>query len=343
MLFEKYLRRRRKNVALALSSGGPRGFAYIGALEELEARGYRVSSIAGTSAGALVGGVYAAGKLSEFKEWLFALDTWKVLSLMDISLSLNSFVKGDRIIEAIKEVVPDVKIEDLSIPFCAIATDLYTGQEVLFENGNLFDAIRASISIPSMFRPVERGRQLLVDGHSSNCLPLNRVRRTKKDILVGFDANDIDVEMVHQKIERVEQTNADYEALVTAKREEMRQLATAVKADESKGVLGKIRTLGSSGLAAWREVRTYREEYVDGLPELDWGDNMYGLMDRVFSIMNHHSSRVMAELCKPDILVKMSLDTYDKISDYALARDISELGRELMARALDEWEGRVEN
>jgi len=116
MMFDKIIRKRRKSVALALSSGGPRGFAYIGALEELEARGYRVTSIAGTSVGSLVGGVYAAGGLSQFKEWLFTLDTWKVVSLMDISLSLNSFVKGDRIIEAMKEVVPDVLIEELPIP-----------------------------------------------------------------------------------------------------------------------------------------------------------------------------------------------------------------------------------
>ena len=138
-----------KNVALALSSGGPRGFAYIGAIEELQSRGYTITSVAGASAGALVGGIFAAGGLDSFKEWLFGLDPVKVMTLMDFSVSKNYLVKGDKVINAIKEVVPEVNIEDLPIPFTAIATDLYTGEEVIFREGPLFDAIRASISIPS--------------------------------------------------------------------------------------------------------------------------------------------------------------------------------------------------
>ena len=108
---------RKKRVALALSSGGPRGFAYIGALEVLAERGYEVTAVAGTSIGALVGGVYAAGHLAEFKEWLLSLNTRKVFSLVDWSLSMSHLVKGEKIIEAIKEVVPDVKIEDMTLPF----------------------------------------------------------------------------------------------------------------------------------------------------------------------------------------------------------------------------------
>ena len=119
----------KQDVALVLSSGGPRGFAYIGAIEELERRGYNITSIAGTSMGSLIGGIYATGKLDELKEWLYNLNAWKVFGLMDISLSKNHIVKGDKIIEAIKEIVPDVDIRDLKIPFKAVATDLYTGRK----------------------------------------------------------------------------------------------------------------------------------------------------------------------------------------------------------------------
>ena len=112
-------KRKRRRVALALSSGEPRGFAYIGALEVLQERGYEVTAVAGTSIGALVGGVYAAGHLAEFKEWLLSLNTRKVFSLVDWSLSMSHLVKGEKIIEAIKEVVPDVKIEDMPMPFSA--------------------------------------------------------------------------------------------------------------------------------------------------------------------------------------------------------------------------------
>ena len=132
---------------MALSSGGARGLAHIGAIEELEAHGYRISSIAGCSMGALIGGVYAAGKLEVFREWMKTIDRKKMLELTDFSFSLNHFVKGKRIIEAIMEFVPDVNIEDLPIPYCAVATDLKAGKEVVFCKGSLFDAIRASISV----------------------------------------------------------------------------------------------------------------------------------------------------------------------------------------------------
>ena len=181
-----------KKVALALASGGPRGFAYIGAIEELQARGYQITAVSGTSAGALVGGIFVAGGLQAFKEWLYGLDPVKVMSLMDFSISKNHLVKGDKVIKAIKERVPEVNIENLPIPFTAVATDLFTGEEVLFREGPLFNAIRASISIPSMFRPVKWKGRTLVDGGMVNTFPLNRVQRTPGDILVGFNVNQID-------------------------------------------------------------------------------------------------------------------------------------------------------
>ena len=138
-----------KDVALALSSGGARGLAHIGAIEELEAQGYRITSIAGCSMGALIGGVYATGKLPEFREWMKTVDRKKMLDLTDFSLSLNHIVKGNRIIEAIMEFVPDMAIEDLPIPYCAVATDWKAGREVVLNKGSLFEAIRASISLPS--------------------------------------------------------------------------------------------------------------------------------------------------------------------------------------------------
>ena len=185
-----------KNVALALASGGPRGFAYIGAIEVLQERGYRITSVAGASAGSLVGGIFAAGGLEAFKEWLYSMDAIKVMSLMDFGVSKNYLVKGERVMDAIRERVPEGNIEDLPIPFAAVATDLHTGEEVVFREGPLFEAIRASISIPSMFRPVKWRGCTLVDGGMVNTFPLNRVERTPGDILVGFNVNQIDAEGV---------------------------------------------------------------------------------------------------------------------------------------------------
>ena len=325
-------------MALALSSGGPRGFAYIGALEVLVERGYEVTAIAGTSIGALVGGVYAAGHLTEFKEWLLSLNTRKVFSLVDWSLSMSHLVKGEKIIEAIKEVVPDVQIEAMSIPFSAIATDLYTGEEVVFDKGDLFSAIRASMSIPSLFKPVQYGNTVLIDGHSSNCLPLNRVKRSPKDILVGFDTNYFDVNIIRSTIAEAQKITADYQVLQETKDAEVKALTTTIKSDETTSFWRKLVALGAVRYEAMREVRAFREEYVDTLPELDWESNFYGIIDRTFSIMNQHNSRLMTELCKPDILVQMPFDSYGDMSDYALAGEIIEKGRELMSAALDNYE-----
>ena len=131
-----------QKVALVLSSGGPRGFAYIGAIEELE------------------------------------------------------HVKGDKVIDALKEIVPDIDIENLKIPYCAVATDFYTGEEVVFKSGKLFQAIRASISIPSLFRPAKVDGRTLIDGGITNVIPLNRVARTGDDIMVAFDVNAIDIDRI---------------------------------------------------------------------------------------------------------------------------------------------------
>ena len=330
----------KKRVALALSSGGPRGFAYIGALEVLQERGYEVAAVAGTSIGALVGGVYVAGRLAEFKEWLLSLDARKVFSLMDFSLSMSHIVKGEKVIDAIREIVPDMRIEELKMPYCAIATNLYTGEEVVFDKGDLFSAIRASMSIPSLFKPVQYGNTVLIDGHSSNCLPLNRVKREKGDILVGFDTNYFDVESILTTVEEVERTRAEYESLRDAKDAEVAAVATTIKSDETFSFWGKLKAIGKLRFEAMREVRNFRETYIETLPETDWEDNYYGLIDRTFSIMNQHNSRLMVELCIPDILVQMPFDAYGDISDYALAKEIVEKGRELMNSALDDYESK---
>ena len=194
---------KKPNVALALSSGGARGLAHIGVIAELEARGYRISSIAGCSMGALIGGVYAAGKLNEFREWMKTMDRKKMLELTDFSLSINHIVKGKRIIEAIMEFVPDMAIEDLPIPYCAIATDLISGKEVVFNKGSLFEAIRASISLPSFYEPVHRDDMLLIDGGVINPIPLNRVKRQPGDILVGVDVSGHDYKSQWEEMRRL--------------------------------------------------------------------------------------------------------------------------------------------
>ena len=178
---------KKKNVALTLGSGGARGLAHIGAIEELERRGYKITSLSGCSIGSLIAGIYASGKLEEARQWFSSLTRKQMLSLTDFSIGLSHLVKGDKVMEAIKEWVPDCLIEDLPIPVALVASDMTTSREVVFRSGWLFNAIRASISIPLCFEPVRVGDSLLVDGGLVNPLPLNRVERRDDDILIGIN------------------------------------------------------------------------------------------------------------------------------------------------------------
>lgn len=178
-----------KEVALVLSSGGARGYAHIGAIAELQRQGYRVASVAGSSMGALVGGMYAAGRLNEVSRWLQSLTKWQVFSLADITLSRTHLANADRILDALRQMVPDVRIEQLPIPYRAVAADVRNQCEVVFDHGSLYEAIRASISLPSLFKPVTQGRQVLMDGGLVNPLPLNRVARHRGDLLVAVNVN----------------------------------------------------------------------------------------------------------------------------------------------------------
>ena len=328
---------KKKDVALALSSGGPRGFAYIGAIEELEARGYRITSVAGSSIGSLVGGIYAAGRLADFKEWLYSLDTWKVFSLMDLSIGKNHFVKGERIIHAIMEIVPDVNIEDLPIPYRAVATDLYTGEEVLFERGKLFTAIRASISIPSLFRPVKYGLSTLIDGGIVNCLPVDKVKRHSDDILIAFDVNDVNVAEIKAILESEHRAQREDERFHIAKRLEMKELIEENRGKNELGLVERLKYVGSHGLSLVKDIVGYQKLY-DEDTALDYGDTYYDLLDRTFSLQNHRNTELMLQLCPPDILVQMSFDAYGEIADYAKAQEIAEKGRVLMSEALDRYE-----
>ena len=328
---------KKKNVALALSSGGPRGFAYIGAIEALLEHGYTITSIAGTSIGSLIAGVYAAGKLQEFKEWIYSLGAWEVFSLMDLSIGKNHFVKGERIIQAITEIVPNVNIEKLAIPYCAVATDLYTGREGVFESGPRFDAIRASISIPTLFRPVKNGLTTLIDGGIAICLPLNRVNRTENDILIAFDVNDVDEKEINQLLHQEHKARMIDKQFEEEVHEELMDVIHDLKYNTDMSLLNRLKHAGSRSMAVLKDVFNYQKAFNEN-NSLDYGDNYYDLLDRTFSLMNHKNTELMLELYKPDILVKMPFDSYGEILDYAKAREISDRGFQLMSKAIHRYE-----
>lgn len=178
----------RKRVALVLGSGGARGYAHIGVIEEIEARGYEIACIAGCSMGAVVGGIYAAGKLQDYRDWTESLDYLDVLRLLDVSFRLGA-IRGEKVFGRIREIVGEINIEALSIPYTAVATDLTNQQEIWFQEGCLHQAMRASAAIPSLFTPVVQGSRMLVDGGLLNPLPIIPVVSSHCDLIIAVNLN----------------------------------------------------------------------------------------------------------------------------------------------------------
>jgi len=175
----------RPTVALALGAGGAKGLAHIGVIEELERQGYRISAIAGSSMGALIGGIYAMGKLPVYRDWVCKLARFDVLRLVDWTFR-GGLIKGEKIIETLRELIGDARIEDLPLAFTAVATDIDREREVWLTRGQLFDAIRASIAIPTVFRPHTIDGRRLVDGALLNPVPVTPLIRERADVLFAI-------------------------------------------------------------------------------------------------------------------------------------------------------------
>ena len=186
----------KKRVALVLGSGGARGYAHIGVIEEIERRGYDIACIAGCSMGAVVGGIYAAGKLDEYRNWIESLDYLDVLRLVDVSFRLGA-IRGEKVFGQIRKIVGDINIEELRIPYTAVATDLTNQQEIWFQEGCLHQAMRASAAIPSLFTPVMQGSRMLVDGGLLNPLPIVPVVSAHSDLIIAVNLNATNQKQYH--------------------------------------------------------------------------------------------------------------------------------------------------
>ena len=170
-----------KRVALVLGSGGARGYAHIGVAQVLAERGYEVAAVAGTSIGSVIGGLLAAGKLEEYTDWVASLTHRDVLLLLDPTLSGPGAIRLERVLARMSEILGDARIEDLPIPYTAVATDIGARREVWFTSGPLDVAIRASVAIPGVITPIMVNGRLLVDGGVLNPVPMAPV--------IGADAD----------------------------------------------------------------------------------------------------------------------------------------------------------
>ncbi|WP_024852202.1 patatin-like phospholipase family protein [Hydrogenovibrio kuenenii] len=179
----------KKTISLVLGSGGARGLAHIGIIRWLDEHGYQITSISGCSIGALIGGIYAMNKLDDFEQWVCAIRRMDIVKLLDISWQKNGLVKGDKIINSLIDLVGNQLIEELPINFTAVATDIQNQKEVWLTSGKLFDAIRASISLPLFFTPVHRNGINLIDGGVLNPVPIAPTFGDATDITIAVNLN----------------------------------------------------------------------------------------------------------------------------------------------------------
>lgn len=299
----------KKKVALVLGSGGSRGLAHIGVIQELESRGYEISSISGASIGSVVGGVYAAGHLKEYADWIMDLDRRKVFSLMDFTLSSHGFIKGERVFESMKKFVGSHQIQDLKIPFAAVSVDLENQEEVVFTEGDLWHAIRASVSIPSVLTPVIDGDRVLVDGGVVNPLPVNRVKRTEGDILIAVDLNALVPDSKHTE-------------LSPSKKEEENQERNKFL-DSIRNKVGEWWPFNSDNDSPSKQGHVRR--------------NYLGILNASFELMQDQVAQLAMQQNPPDILIQIprgSASTFD----FYLGDKLISMGRELAKNALNEYE-----
>ena len=292
---------------LVLSGGGARGIAHIGVIEELERRGYEIASVTGTSMGALVGGVYAAGAIDPFREWLLTLDKRKVFSLVDFTLSRTGVVKGDKVFNKMKDSIPDTLIEDLKIPYAAVAVDLINNKEVVFREGRLFDAIRASVSIPSVLTPVKTDDGLLIDGGVMNNIPVDHAPRVPGNLLVVINVNaSIPVSPPKISPEETDKQKRAYKK----------------KIEEFQFHLHRILSHGST-----EKPSNSHEERM----------GYFNLIDKTVSLMTDHMAQMSLKLFSPDVLIEVSRDSCGTF-DFYKASEMVEMGREAAAAVLDKLE-----
>lgn len=291
-----------KKVHLVLGSGGARGIAHIAIIEELEKAGYEIIEVIGCSMGAVVGGIYAAGHLSEYKEWILGLSKRDVFDLLDFTFAKQGFVKGEKLFAKHIEVTGNENIEKFSIPFTAVATDMRSHKEVHFKKGDLYKALRASVSIPGFFVPVVEEGQVLVDGGVLNPLPVNLVKKEKDAIIVASNLNG--------------RPNPKYDKKPEPdKLEEMQKWFDKMLPEAIKS---KRKTKAKTELPA--------EEDSFSLIEL---------MDSTFSFTQDRLTELMIEMHKPDLVIEIPRNACG-VFDFDQGKRVYEIGVEKFKKVVGE-------
>jgi NTE family protein len=311
-------------VAVVLGSGGARGYAHIGALDALAERGYDVVAIAGSSMGAIVGGVFATGKLDEYRDWVTGIGQFEMLRMIDISLSRPG-LRSDRVFAKVRSLVGDVRIEDLPIDYTAVAVDLTARREVWFQRGPLEVAMRASGANPSLFPPVELDGRLLIDGGVLNPLPLAPTAASNVDLIVAISLHG-------ESIPAAGSSAAPSDAAVTS--DDDLPLIDRIRSRAARALDGDLRAVLRADTRDEADLLAAGRAATEERPPRHHGLSRFDLMQ--LSLETMQAALVEHKLAgyRPDVLVSVPKNACRSL-DFHRATELIALGQTLTSDALD--------
>lgn len=306
---------KKKTVSLALGSGGARGLAHIGVIQVLHEEGFDIANIAGSSMGACVGGIYCANQLETFTDWVVTLNRRETIRLMDFTMSTQGVIKGEKVLEHLKGLLGEIRIEDFDIPYTAVATDVKTKQEVWMRKGDLYSVIRASSSIPTLMMPSKLGDRLLIDGGVLNPLPIEPLVPSTTDLLVAVNINaNADGHVRHSDVDVSEFTNRGHTE------EETKAYSTRM-----------VNTVKS-----WLNMS--KSENTDS--EQNTTLNYLGMLNKTYDFMQDRLCEQSIEIHKPDIVINIPRHVGTTLEFYR-AEEMLEEGRTAAKKAIRAWEDKL--
>ncbi|RUM92770.1 MAG: serine protease [Thiomicrospira sp.] len=305
----------KKTISLVLGSGGARGWAHIGVIRWLEENGYEIRSVTGCSIGALVGGVYAAGKLDEFEEWVCSIRKVDIVTLLDLSWQRSGLVKGDKIIKSLVDLVGDQMIEDLPMTYTAVASDIVRQREIWLQSGRLFDAIRASISLPLFFTPFHYHGVDLIDGGVLNPVPIAPAFSDKTDMILAVSLSGEPENT--DKIEKIE-SRSDDEKLEAESEESSKQ------SQDENNFYEKIS----------RFISKFREP-DEAESTRNW--SVYEIADLAFDSMQSTIARQKLAAYPPDKIIEIANDVCGSL-EFDRASEMIELGYQIAEKSMKKQE-----
>ncbi|BBX46065.1 patatin family protein [Mycobacterium cookii] len=309
-------------VALALGSGGARGYAHIGVIHELRDRGYQIAGIAGSSMGALVGGLQAADHLDEFADWARSLTQRAILRLLDPSIMAAGVLRAEKILDAVRDILGDVCIEELPIPYTAVATDLLTGKSVWLQRGPVDEAIRASIAIPGVIAPHVVGGRLLADGGILDPLPMAPIAAVNADLTIAVSLSGS---------ETIADSESESRLSTDWLNRMLRSTSALFDSASARSLFSRFGASDAEDVEA--DVDETPEDVSDDEPEVPRLGS-FEVMNRTIDIAQAALARHTLAAYPPDLLIEVPRSACRSL-EFHRAAEVIEIGRELATQALD--------